>query len=301
MPPLTRLSRFPLVAGKPTATRSPLAANRQEPWKWWLWPHLLSLDAPVVATTWQWWWAHAQGLRLPLSRFVILGLSVWLIYLADRLADAARAAPGEKLLERHTFCVRHRTLVSCLAGLAAVALAVTAPAVLPWHEFLAGLTLLGVAALYYWLIHFARPRARPHLPKEAVVGGMFALGSVLFVGCTLPPAVGCLLVGSVQFGVLCTLNCALISAWEQSPQDLADPASMLNSFPRFTAHLDRGASLLIFCGLCLAPWDRSHSLWPVVLGASALWILHRCRCRLSRQALRVLADVVLLTPLLALC
>lgn len=301
MPLPARLFRFTCVIEKSPAPDRARILNRRAPQQWWLWPHLLGLDAPLVAVTWQWWWADTRGVQLPLSRHIILGLSVWLIYLADHLADASRAIPGEQLMERHTFCVRHRTPMRCLLGVIAAALVLTTPMILPRREFLAGLSLLGVAAVYFWLIHFARFRVRPHLPKEAVVGGMFALGSALFVGCLWSPALGSFLAGTVLFGALCALNCALISAWEKSPQDLADPASMLNCFPRLTAHLDRGAIFLMSCALCPALWDRSGSLWPVVLSAFGLWALNRYRTRLSLQGLRVLADVVLLTPLLALC
>ena len=65
---------------------------------WWQWPHLMSLDAPLVALVWQRWWAHTVGITLPFSREWILGLSIWLIYLADRLADTADGKRADALL-----------------------------------------------------------------------------------------------------------------------------------------------------------------------------------------------------------
>ena len=82
----------PAVAASPPAAvgvRSlPAGAETRKPW--WLWPHLLSLDAPLVALAWQDWWSRSEGTPLPGSRRLILGLGVWMIYLADRLSDARR-------------------------------------------------------------------------------------------------------------------------------------------------------------------------------------------------------------------
>lgn len=46
----------------------------------WLWPNLLSLDAPVVAVAWQWLFARVFGADLPAVFHLILGLSVWCIW-----------------------------------------------------------------------------------------------------------------------------------------------------------------------------------------------------------------------------
>ena len=54
----------------------------------WLWPNLLSLDAPLVAVLWQSFLAYRFSLPLRLSGCLALGLTVWSIYLLDRLLDA---------------------------------------------------------------------------------------------------------------------------------------------------------------------------------------------------------------------
>ncbi len=265
-----------------------------------MWPHLLGLDAPLVAITWQWWWAHTRGVYLPPSRYFVLGFSVWLIYLADRSADSARTIPGERLADRHAFSACHRTPIRWLMGLVGLTLVATTPLFLPRREFAGGLALLGVTGIYYWTIHHARRVTRPFLPKEAMVGGMFSIGSAFFTACLLPRPVGGFLLDITCFSALCFLNCGLITAWEQCPRDQADAASMLNHFPRLTANLGRASFLLALFACFLALWQRSASLGPVALSALALWMLERSRGYLSACALRVLADMVLLTPLFAL-
>lgn len=53
----------------------------------WLLPNLLSLDAPLVAVCWQALLAADTGLALRPAAQVALGLTVWLIYIVDRLLD----------------------------------------------------------------------------------------------------------------------------------------------------------------------------------------------------------------------
>ena len=124
---------------------------------WWLAPHLLSLDAPLVALVWQRWWAHGAGVSLPASREVILGLGVWLIYLVDRLADTRR---GDWVHggTRHVFSARRRNFLTPLAVAVALILIGVAPWCLPAAEFRAGLGLLALAMGHFWLTHCRRGR-----------------------------------------------------------------------------------------------------------------------------------------------
>ena len=51
---------------------------------WWLWPNVLALDAPTVAVVWQRFLGWAFDSPVPAVASVVLGLTVWSIYLADR-------------------------------------------------------------------------------------------------------------------------------------------------------------------------------------------------------------------------
>ena len=54
----------------------------------WLWPNLLSLDAPIVALLWQILFARCFHARVETLPSVLLVLAVWLIYAADRTLDS---------------------------------------------------------------------------------------------------------------------------------------------------------------------------------------------------------------------
>ena len=301
MPPGTAIAESPpLPLSDHACGQLPaVAASEVRRTAWWLWPHLLSLDAPLVAVVWQSWWARAAGVRLAWGQDAILGGGVWLIYLVDRLADTATAAPGSHGTARHAFYQRHQPWMRFLAGAIFLGLAWLAPWRLDTRQFVAGLGLLALAGGYFWLVHLraADGWARV-LPKEAFVAGMFALGTMFFVlGQTGIHRPKTLLAGAL-FGGLCFFNCALITKWERNFADLRHPASLLNAFPRVTAHLCAGCvCFALLAGICTAagPWQGGVFL-PLAVSAALLAALDRSNARLSIDALRVFADAVLLTP-----
>lgn len=73
----------------------------------WLWPHTLSLEAPLVAMLWLAALARMDDLALMPGVLPGLGLAVWLIYLADRVLDAW-GVPEAALSVRHLFYRRFR-------------------------------------------------------------------------------------------------------------------------------------------------------------------------------------------------
>ena len=75
---------------------------------WWLWPNVLSLDAPLVAVLWQEALSRAHHVKLLPGCNLALGLAVWLIYIVDRVLDGCGAPRGEVLSPRHAFYRRHR-------------------------------------------------------------------------------------------------------------------------------------------------------------------------------------------------
>lgn len=62
-----------------------------------MWPNLLSLDAPAVALVWQDFLARTFGIPLRMPARLVLGLTVWAIYLGDRLLDVRGPATGARL------------------------------------------------------------------------------------------------------------------------------------------------------------------------------------------------------------
>lgn len=88
---------------------------------WWLWPNVLSLDAPLVAVAWLWMFAKLWKVRYqdPAVYWVLAGV-VWVVYVVDRWRDA-RTKDEVELSERHEFHRRHGKLMLSLVGVVMVA------------------------------------------------------------------------------------------------------------------------------------------------------------------------------------
>ncbi len=105
LPPLRTKEQ---VLTDPTPASEPAHAQRTP---WWLWPHVLSLEAPVVAVLWQAALAHAHGVRLTPLLGVGLALACWVVYLLDRTLDTFAVKSAAELDVRHQFYHRHRRVL----------------------------------------------------------------------------------------------------------------------------------------------------------------------------------------------
>ena len=275
-----------------------------------LW-HLLSLDAPTVATVWTVYVGSAAHLHFSVCVPVAMFVAVWVLYAADRLLDsrilnAASWRPhlgrhsqevlcGVGLEARHFFHHRHRR--SLMVGIAAgaVLLAAIVPELEPAAIRL-DLVLGSLLFAYFVLIHVSGSAHR--LPKEISVGLFFSAAVFIPTVARTPQLRPGLLPLAVLFAGLCCLNCLLIYRWEHAPEqtrtNLPEPhwltRTALNHLPGI------GLSLAA-AGLALSATTHRTSPLPVVLAVLLLMGLHRLRDRLAPLTLRATADFVLLTPL----
>ena len=143
--------------------------------QWWLWPNLLSLDAPLISVLWM--QLFAVSARVHISPFVTLALAlvVWLIYVADRLLDGLRADPQTLLSARHQFYRVHRKLWFT-ALLAVLALTCCVCLELNARMLELGTLLMLIVAGYFAVVHWICLRWRLRFPKEAVVALVFGVG-----------------------------------------------------------------------------------------------------------------------------
>ncbi len=105
-----KVSLFAIRRQQPSCLRLPADSPHPSPsprTPAWLWPHTLSLEAPLVAMLWLAALAKMDDLALMPGVLLGLGLAVWLIYLADRVLDAW-GVPEAALSVRHLFYRRFR-------------------------------------------------------------------------------------------------------------------------------------------------------------------------------------------------
>lgn len=273
-----------------------------------LW-HLLSLDAPSVATLWTIFAARALHAPLPPTLPPTMFLAVWLIYAADRLLDTTHnrvprirtqtrtrshhAGPGNTpsplpsdLHPRHLFPQAHLLPFAFAILLATSALAVLIPT-LPPNLLRPYLFLAALLLAWFVLVHFTRLT----LPKELVPGLFFA------VAVFLPTHHAS--VAAIAFAALCTLNCLYIHRWEH-PRMLLRPANHVRPSRSFTSLLLRHLPQLTLLFALIPLIAPTTITLATSLAALALLLLNHHHHRLPPTTLRAAADLALLTPVLIL-
>jgi len=270
---------------------------------YWLYPNLLSLDAPLVAVAWMILFAKTWRVNyLPWVAYVALALVVWLIYVGDRLLDGSlRDGKSRKLEARHEFHKAHVKWFRAMAVIAGMASLILVLMFLPMTIF--NYLLIGgvLVAGFFSLSLFGNPDANdiPYA-KNVLAGVAFAYGTSMVAHVYLPGMSIQSLVFSrefICFAVLCVLNISAIDLWEHANQS-GDLETMASDELALTLPLTLlGAASLVFALLNHEQSNRPF-FYAILTGAALLQILNRTRSRFSMEALRVLADVALIAPTL---
>ncbi len=240
----------------------------------WAWPHLLGLDAPVVAMCWQ--LLVSRYLQpIPHRYTLALGLTVWTIYLADRLLDTRRAPAASEGL-RHQFSRQFRALLAALILMNLAVLPFLGP--LPIR---AAIPIVSALAIYFITVHAFRAR----WPKELAVAVIFALGVAL----PIHPFPFLL-----DFAFLCFWNCTAIEYWERGLADLHPIPAWLAQ--RLVGSALAAAAVCVVCAPIFNPTIQLTLAFTFLLCA----LLASLARRMPQLTTRVVADLILLTPLLAL-
>ncbi len=267
----------------------------------WLIPNLLSLDAPLVAVAWLYIFAKTWRADYhPWEAYVSLGLVVWVIYVADRLLDASILGAGSGNLEaRHEFHQKHRGLFSIgavIAGITALVLVVTYMSYAIYHYVLIG----GVVVAGFFGLSMLSSQDADEIPhvKNILAGVAFAFGTGMMAHVYLPGLGIYELLGSrefICFAVLCILNISAIDLWEHAARATDVETKAFDELALTLPLTLLGGASLVFALL-----DHEMSTRPffyaILTGAALLHVLNRSRSRFSMDALRVLADVAMLLP-----
>ncbi len=260
------------------STPCPLSVPRRIGNRIWLWPNVVGLDAPVVAVVWQRFVARVFAVHVPAIASLALGLIVWGVYLFDRWLDARPNRPAESTA-RHVFARRHRFAVGAAALVVVAAAAMMIP-FLPIRYVSSGAVVAIALASYLVSVHGIGTQVLRELPKTLLVGFLFAAGIAvplaadrLDIAPSWVPAVS-------AFAATCWLNCLLIAGWESREKGHA------------LGHLAIGGLAIGLSALAPRPVALA-----VVAAVAILITLHFVRAWVTISALRVLADVAMLTPL----
>ena len=263
----------------------------------WLWPNILSLDAPLVAVLWQMLLARSVGVRLGPYELPLLAGSVWLVYFSDRVLDARRPRGGDWNAVRQRFYMRHYRAASIVVIVAGLAIVPLASLLLRPVVFRAGLSMALIVGVYFVMVHAAPQCWRLRWPRELAVAVIFTAGTFLALWIGAADAFLRLAGSAVLFALLCWVNCSAIESWEWHSAAL---------LPRTTRYVGKYVGAACACIAGIAALLELASLAPgavciaVALSGVAFGMLARWRSRFTPELLRVAADLALCTPLLVL-
>ena len=274
------------------------------PWErqLWLWPHLLSLDAPLIAVLWQVLLTRDLGIHVSWGEPFVLALCVWSVYVGDRVLDVMRPRTAGWEPARKTFYRDHFRIASTVGLCLLSTVLPLAYYLLKRSTFYAGLALTVPLLSYLIFVHLAPVRWRARWPREMAVACVFTLGVFLAVwvgdGRNLHP----LWAPAILFSLLCWANCCAIETWEWQ-----ENVHHIEGEPsRSTWWAAQYLTLLTLGIACLAALMGYMALAPlrfslaVFFSGAALATLATCRSYLPMNGLRVVADLALCTPLLVL-
>jgi hypothetical protein len=221
-----------------------------------------------------------------------LGLTVWAIYLFDRLLDARKPPPLHEPA-RHRFYRRHSKLMAALFAVVLVADATIA--ILGLRPTLLRDGLVPLAGVLIYLATFHRMGHSVKVPKEIAAAILFTAGTFLTAWTSIPcPALAW---AALAFFILCLANMIAIEAWEW--RELANGLSRApHPLTRWLArtYLFWVPLAVIVCAII----GRNEWYTSIALSAGASALLFWFGRRLSLEARRALVDGVLLSPLLFL-
>ncbi|HKT12103.1 MAG TPA: hypothetical protein VJW77_09805 [Terriglobia bacterium] len=268
-----------------------------------LWITRLSLDAPVVAVLWQLLFARAFHVQLARSVTILLAVVVWLIYVADRLLDVVKAPAQDAEATRHTFYRRRMWAFLFPLGAGLVLAAWMSLTKLDAKTFYGGLVILLAVGVYMLAVHLVSPR-REWLPKELLVGVLFALGTSFPVWVHMSYDFAELVGPFLLFTVLCWMNCAAIEYQEWTrlrSRRFGRPHPWTEWMGSQFQSISIGIAALAL-GFVLVEVSDIH--WRLsaaeVLSALAFALVRYKEDSLSIDQFRVLVDIALFTPLIFL-
>ncbi len=283
----------------PYDAKGPAFGSRKHSSRVLLGLNAVSLDAPLVCLGWLWLmvtpgYPHPSG-----TASLVLFLSVWLAYMADRWFDTWRLKKPGQGSHRHRFVHRHRKFLAIIWVAIFLFSVILALDTLDPTQLRNGFLLLALVLTYFAAIHLGPTALRHSIPREIATTCILLSGIFLFLPHppqphTLTAALGLLFIG----------NCALIGHWESRTDRAQGFGSLARHFPASIQLIRLGLAFLAVFGASMIVSGGAGPLAPVwsalALSALALLTLDLTSHRRESLTLPALADIALMSPWIVL-
>ena len=222
------------------------------------------MDAPIISIAWYLYFVqNSVEASFNSIHCIILGTSVWLGYMADRLFDIRSKKEAQLISLRHQFCKEHEFKLWILWLIILIPIAIFSLNTLNNDIFFVGFILITFILLYNCLNQYF---SRKGFPKEICVAALFSYGTLFLVESPLK------IEEFIHFTLICFLNCLILTHKEKQVDRLMDINSWTHSFNHRSINIIIALFCIYFliafqgifnpffatCLLCLALHTKSH-------------------------------------------
>lgn len=202
------------VPSAPSTTRPAVSISKAP---WYLWPLMLSVDAPLVILAWRVYMDLAvlnpgSITQQTFGVWAVIFLAVWIGYLLDRWLDGVYRLK-EAPTYRHEFYRRFRPQVVWLMGILTVVLTMIGLNYLTLEQQIAGYVLAAVSAVYVGLAYPLRRMLPAEWPRHFVICGLLVASVYYPFNVPWPDAMSFVAPGLMLW--LYVTNCRTIYATEK--------------------------------------------------------------------------------------
>ena len=202
---------------------------------YWSYLSITAMDAPIISIAWYLYYAQDSfNPSLNLQHCLILGVSVWLGYMADRLFDIQFKKEAKLISLRHQFCKENEFKLWLLWLIILAPITIFSSYVLNSDKLFAGLILILFILLYNCLNQYF---SQKRFPKEICVAALFSYGTLFLIEGPFK------IEGFIHFTLICFLNCLILTHKEKQ----IDKLMGINSWTHPFNHRSIIIIIALFC------------------------------------------------------
>lgn len=170
---------------------------------YWSYLSITAMDAPIISIAWHLYFVqNSNNCSIIIEHCFILGISVWLAYMADRLFDIRLKKRTQLTSLRHKFCKENEIKLWIIWAAILIPTTIFSLITLNSDNIFVGLSLILFILLYNFLNQYF---SRKRFPKEICVAVLFSYGTLYLVGNPIK------INGFLQFTIICFLNCIILT------------------------------------------------------------------------------------------
>jgi hypothetical protein len=253
----------------------------------WSYLNISAIDAPLISVAWYYYFVEKLTLTSANVQYcLILGFSVWLGYMADRLFDIRFKKNATFASLRHQFCKKNEFNLWILWTITLIITVVLSLYTLNNDKIVAGCFLVCFILVYNLLNQYF---SQKRFPKEIFVAAIFAYGTLFLLEGPIN------LNALAQLGLICFLNCLILTHKEKEIDNRMGVSSLTQIF----SHRFITIIAVLSCAYCLVA--NQGILNPFFATSFACTLLHSASHRFNEEPFRlILESLYAVIPAIAL-